>query len=307
MFVSPWVHRYAVFTAVMTFFLLLAGALVTSTGSGLSVPDWPLSYGQWMPPMVGGVFYEHGHRMVAGFVGFLTLGLAIALKFSEKRRWVRWLGFFALAAVVVQAVLGGMTVLFGLPPQVSVSHAILAQTFFAITILLVLVTSSSWQKPQVPIVSERFLGLSLVSHAGILVGLFYLQLFFGATMRHWGAGLAVPDFPTVFGGWLPPSWSFAITVHLAHRLGAVLIVLGVGTFAYRVLNRHSSRFGLVAAAGGLIGIVLVQFMLGAFLIWAQRPVPLTTLHLGIGAVCLAISVATLAWLLRVGETEVTRE
>jgi cytochrome c oxidase assembly protein subunit 15 len=124
------VHSFAVFTALCTFGLLIAGALVTSNDAGLSVPDWPLSYGSLMPPMVGGIFYEHGHRMIAAFVGTLSVILAIWLWRVEQRAWVRWLGVAAVGAVVAQGILGGITVLFFLPPAVSSAHATLAQLFF---------------------------------------------------------------------------------------------------------------------------------------------------------------------------------
>ena len=124
------VHRFAVFTAACTFLLLIAGALVTSNDAGLSVPDWPLSYGSLLPPMVGGIFYEHGHRMIATFVGMLSIVLAVWLWRVESRAWVRWLGVAALGAVVAQGILGGITVLFFLPPAISSAHATLAQLFF---------------------------------------------------------------------------------------------------------------------------------------------------------------------------------
>src|SRR5512135_3097391 len=140
-----WLHRFAVFTACCTFLLVIAGGLVTSTGSGLSVPDWPLSYGRLMPPMVGGIFYEHGHRMVATTVGILTVILAVWLARREPRAWVRRLGYGAVAAVVAQGVLGGLTVLFLLPTAVSVAHACLAQTFLCIAVTLAVVTSPRWR------------------------------------------------------------------------------------------------------------------------------------------------------------------
>ena len=124
------IHRFAVFTAGFTFLLIVAGALVTSTGSGLAVPDWPLSFGQYFPEMTGGVFFEHGHRMIAGTVGILTTVLAVWLWVKEKRRWICWLGTGAWLAVITQAVLGGITVLHKLPTIVSASHAVLAQIFF---------------------------------------------------------------------------------------------------------------------------------------------------------------------------------
>src|SRR6476646_10088864 len=117
---SRALHRYAVLTAAATLFLIVAGGLVTSTESGLSVPDWPLSYGMLMPPMVGGVFYEHGHRMAATTVGFLTLVLAVWTARAEPRPSVRRLAWGALAAVITQGVLGGLTVLYLLPTPVSV-------------------------------------------------------------------------------------------------------------------------------------------------------------------------------------------
>src|SRR3989338_3837872 len=115
-----------------TLFLIFVGGLVTSTGSGLSVPDWPLSYGTLFPPMVGGIRFEHTHRLIAGFVGLLTLALAVWSSRREPRRSLRRLGWIALAAVVAQAVLGGITVLQQLPLPVSVAHACLGQLFFCL-------------------------------------------------------------------------------------------------------------------------------------------------------------------------------
>src|SRR5271155_2730368 len=123
---NPTLHRYAIFTAASTVFLLVAGALVTSNDAGLAVPDWPTSYGSFFPPMVGGIFYEHGHRMVATFVGLVTIGLAVILWKSESRRWMRYMGAAALAAVVVQGLFGALTVKLLLPPPVSIAHATLA-------------------------------------------------------------------------------------------------------------------------------------------------------------------------------------
>src|SRR4051795_4969149 len=138
-------HRFAVLLAVSTLFLVIAGASVTSNQAGLSVPDWPLSYGQVMPEMKGGVFYEHGHRMIASAVGLFTVILAVWLWRAEKRTWLRKLGLVAVIAVIIQGGLGGMTVLFLLPKAVSISHACLAQLFFSTTVAIALFTSSGWQ------------------------------------------------------------------------------------------------------------------------------------------------------------------
>src|SRR6266568_18458 len=146
-------HRFATFVAGCTVLLVLAGSLVTSTGSGLSVPDWPTSYG-WnlftFPPSkwVGGILYEHGHRLIASGVGLLTIVLAIWIWFSDSRRWLRWFGVGALGAVVAQGVLGGLTVLFFLPAAVSTAHAGLAEIYFCMTVAIGLFTSPGWMQSE---------------------------------------------------------------------------------------------------------------------------------------------------------------
>src|SRR6188474_2111080 len=142
-------HKFAKLVAGCTVLLVLAGSLVTSTGSGLSVPDWPTTYGQNMftfPPSkwVGGIFYEHGHRLIASTVGFLTIILATWIWFADSRRWLRWFGVAALLSVVAQGILGGITVLFFLPAAVSTAHAGLAEIFFCLTIAIALFTSPAW-------------------------------------------------------------------------------------------------------------------------------------------------------------------
>src|SRR6266581_537626 len=150
---------FAAIVAASTAVLIFAGGLVTSTGSGLSVPDWPNTYGwfMWAFPvskMVGGIFYEHLHRLVASTVGFLIVILAIWLARAEPRRWVRRLGYLALAAVITQGILGGITVLWYLPDAISIAHASLAQIVFCLTVTIALVTSKGWKqayvKSQVP-------------------------------------------------------------------------------------------------------------------------------------------------------------
>src|SRR5882762_6709178 len=145
---GPGIHRLAVVTAGATLMLLFVGGLVTSTGSGLAVPDWPLSFGQVFPPMVGGVLFEHGHRLAATAVGCLTVVLALWTVVGDARASVRALGLLALLAVVLQGLLGGITVLYKLPLAVSVTHAYLAQTFFCLTVTLALVTSPAWSAPR---------------------------------------------------------------------------------------------------------------------------------------------------------------
>lgn len=289
MAISPGVHRFAVFTSVMTFLLLCAGALVTSTGSGLAVPDWPLSYGQFFPPMVGGVLFEHGHRLVAGTVALLTAGQAVMLWVTEPRPWVRRLGVVAVFMVLAQALLGGMTVLFRLPVAVSVAHACLAQLFFSVTVILALVTSRRWLGPMIPAHPSSTSKLPWLCLA--LSFVIFLQLLMGAIMRHTGSGLAIPDFPTAFGGVFPPQYTFPIAIHFAHRVGALFVVILTVWIATRVLSRFSEQFELVIASGLVVAAAAFQVMLGASVIWLKRPVPLTTAHLAIGAFCFAASVA----------------
>src|SRR5262245_44217784 len=206
-------HRFATFLAGCTVLLVLAGSLVTSTGSGLSVPDWPTSYGWNMfafPPSnwVGGIFYEHGHRLIASSVGFLTIILTVWLWLSESRRWVRWLGVAALAAVITQGVLGGLTVLFFLPAAISTAHAALAEIFFCLVVSIALFTAPSWRAGGAAHLerSVRTGDASLRRLATTTTALIYAQILLGATMRHTEAGLAIPDFPLMLGHLLPTHW-----------------------------------------------------------------------------------------------------
>src|SRR6478672_12669188 len=162
-----WHHRYAKLVAFCTLLLITAGGMVTSTGSGLSVPDWPTTYG-WnmftfpMSKWVGGIRYEHSHRLIASTVGFLTIVLAVWTWRVEPRAWVRKLGFAALGAVILQGVLGGLTVLYFLPPAISISHAGLAQLFFCLTVSIALFTSPGWRVPPRPLLDDRGLRRRLV-------------------------------------------------------------------------------------------------------------------------------------------------
>src|SRR5262245_27934650 len=176
---SSWLHRFTLITTVCTFLLIIAGALVTGNEAGLAVPDWPLSYGSLMPPMVGNIRYEHGHRMVATFVGFLTTILAVWVWRQESRKTVRNLGFIALGAVVAQGILGGLTVLFFLPTLISVSHACVAQAFFCILVSLSLVTSPGWDESAARRLPENR-STPLLRLTSVMTGAIYFQLILGA-------------------------------------------------------------------------------------------------------------------------------
>jgi heme a synthase len=285
-------HRYALLVAAATVVLLAAGGLVTSTGSGLAVPDWPLSFGQVFPPMVGGVLFEHGHRMVAASVGLLTIGLALWFQRRERRAWVRRLAWAALALVVAQGVLGGVTVLLRLPAAVSVAHACLAQAFFCVVVTLVLVTS------------PRRAALSGGSGAGdravpgiatagaITAALVYAQLILGAVMRHTGAGLAIPDLPLAFGRLVPPLLSFEIAVHFAHRVGALIVAAAVVTLAVKVARQAPRRPDLIRPARAAVVLVALQILLGAATVATRLAVLPATAHVVVGALLLAACLTT---------------
>jgi heme a synthase len=278
-------HRFALFTAATTFVLIFVGALVTSTGSSLAVPDWPLSYGQFFPPMVGGILYEHGHRMVAGMVATLTATLAIWTWWEEPRSTVRWLGVAAFVAILLQAVLGGVTVLLRLPTAVSVSHAALAQAFFCLVVALALITGPDWLSNAAEQRADPW-----VWRLGIATTIaVYTQLLLGAVMRHTGAGLAIPDFPLSYGKLVPEITSFAVAIHFAHRVGAVIVSVLAFATAARVLAAHRDDPLRVRPAVWLLILVAIQVSLGASIIWSRKSVLPTTAHVVVGAAILAAS------------------
>ncbi len=293
-------HWYARVVVACTVFLLLAGSLVTSTGSGLAVPDWPTTYGWNMftfPPSmwVGGIFYEHGHRLVASTVGLLTIVLAAWLWRSEQRPWLRRLGVLTLVAVIVQGILGGLTVRYFLPAPVSTAHAALAEVFFCLTVAIALFTSRSWLAgSDAP---DDYLLRGVATATTVLI---YVQILIGATVRHTEAGLAIPDFPWMFGGWLPNRWDAKIAVHFAHRAGALVVALAVALTSAHVWYHHATRRALTVPATLLVALVAVQMTLGAYTVWSARHVWINSAHVVCGASVLATSlVVTLrSWRVR---------
>jgi cytochrome c oxidase assembly protein subunit 15 len=269
------VHRFAVFTACCTFALLAAGALVTSNDAGLAVPDWPLSYGSLMPPMVGGIFYEHGHRMVATFVGLLSIILAAWLWRVETRAWLRWLGVAALGAVITQGILGGLTVLFFLPPAVSSAHAALAQLFFCTVCSIALFTSGWWRKAGLAATDAGGPGIHLLAAAA--AGITFVQLILGAAFRHNAIGIA------------------------PHLIGAAGVATVVFVLA-RALRRRFPAVRILRNASRVLHVLLgTQLLLGAAAWWSRvygasfpQPVPVTVtftvMHTVTGALVLASTV-----------------
>jgi cytochrome c oxidase assembly protein subunit 15 len=283
---------FRLFTRVLsaaTLFLILAGALVTSTGSGLSVPDWPTSYGYNMFTfplhlMVGGIVFEHGHRLVASTVGFFTIVLAVWLWLRDDRRWLRWFGVAALGVVIVQGILGGLTVLYLLPDAISIGHAGLAQIFFCMMIAIAVFSSRAWLSGQ-NIADD----LKLRRLARWTVAIVYVQIILGAAMRHTGSGLAIPDFPLAFGGLLPAQWNGQIAIHFAHRVGAAAAAIMIAWLVTHVRRHHAGNRWLTRPAGVLALLVIAQVTLGAYVIWTARDIYINSAHVMTGALVLAAS------------------
>ena len=295
-----WLRRYTKFVAASTLFLIFAGAMVTSTGSGLAVPDWPTTYGQNMftfplSKMVGGIFYEHGHRLIASAVGFLTIIQAVWLHRREPKRFVRILGWWSLAAVIVQGILGGLTVRFFLPPAISISHAGLAEIFFCLNVAIAFFTSEWFVRLRQ---FER--GDAPVASTTALFVLAYLQILAGALMRHLGAGLAIPDFPKSFGRWIPEITSIQIGANFSHRAGALLVVITAVVVGIQLL-RFEREHPLRIVAAFLFILITAQVMLGAYTVWSGKQPHVTSLHVVTGAatlattLILALTARTLAW------------
>jgi cytochrome c oxidase assembly protein subunit 15 len=284
-----WLHRYIKLVVVCTVLLIAAGGMVTSTDSGLAVPDWPNTYGWFMfsfpyEKWVGGILYEHGHRLIASTVGFLTIILAVWTWMAEPRQWVRRLGLTALGAVILQGLLGGITVLLLLPAPVSIGHAGLAQLFFCITVSLALFTSNGWRTARNPVDDPMLRRVALVTTIAV-----YCQILLGATMRHTEAGMAIPDFPWAFGRVIPPVWSAGVAIAFAHRLGALIVTLAILATAGHVWYHHGSRRELTRPATLLILFVSTQIALGAFVIWSGLQPVINTAHVVNGALVLATS------------------
>jgi cytochrome c oxidase assembly protein subunit 15 len=293
---------FAALVAASTAVLIFAGGLVTSTGSGLSVPDWPNTYGWFMfafpmSKMVGGIFYEHAHRLIASTVGFLIVVLAVWLGRAEPRPWVRKLGYLALGAVILQGILGGITVLWYLPDAISIAHASLAQILFCLTVTIALVTSSGWKRGyrQGEGGSTRGKGEEspddrTLQHIAIATTVvIYAQILIGATMRHTGAGLAIPDFPLSFGHVIPPYWDSKIAIHFAHRVGAATVTVLIGATTGHVFFHHARRAELRRPAILLLVLLVLQITLGAITVLGNKPFIINSLHVVNGALVLVTS------------------
>lgn len=310
----PGLHRFAVGTAAATLCLIWVGGLVTSHGAGMAVPDWPTTYGYNMfffpiSKWVGGIFYEHSHRLVASGVGLLTVILATWLWLKEERHWVRWLGILALAAVVLQGVLGGLRVT-QMKDVIGVFHATVAQLFLGLVSAIGLFTSRWWRQAEqakMPVYAASGLRYFFAAVTGLIV----LQLILGAAMRHQHAGLAIPDFPLAYGKVWPamdavsvaghnqargevtatnPITSFQIGLQMAHRIVAFLILLSVAWVAGAARRRTGGRSALARLSTAWLALIVVQATLGAATIWTNKAADLATAHVAVGALSLVTGV-----------------
>jgi heme a synthase len=308
---SPWPHRLAVVLACATFPLLWVGGLVTTTDAGMAVPDWPNTYGYnlflypWQSWLASpwDLFVEHGHRLLASSIGMLTIALLVVLWRSEPRTWVRKLGVAALALVILQGVIGGMRVLLD-ERTLAMVHGCTGPLFFSVTVALAVVTSKSWLASDAPLVrpqSGQVRRLAVVTAV-----LFYLQLVFGAVLRH----MPIESQPGTF--------ALAVRFHL---LLAGVLVLHVALLTWLVMRHFRQVRPLFWLTMSLVGLLAVQILLGASTWIVKYSVPawaidwlppndfantaggwlqtnIVTGHVAIGSLLLGTSVATAILALR---------
>jgi heme a synthase len=320
---NPWLTKFAVFTAFATLCLIGVGGLVTSKGVGMSVPDWPTTYGynmflfpisQW----VGGIREEHSHRLFASWVGMLTTILAVWIWLKDERRWLRWLGLVAFIGVVLQGVLGGLRVVLKMD-GLGIPHAALAQSFLCLLVAISLFLSRWWQqnaKPQ-PALSEAATRLKPLFLATAVI--IFVQLMIGATMRHQHAGLAVPDFPLAYGKVWPETDPAAIDrynnlrihdtqynaitagqihLHMTHRVTAILILALVAACWWKARPYASLR----KLTNLWLALILLQAALGVVTVLKNKPADIATAHVVVGAASLALGALISIMLARLSQT-----
>jgi cytochrome c oxidase assembly protein subunit 15 len=271
----PSVHKFAIFVVCWTVLLLIAGALVTSNDAALSVPDWPLSYGTFTPPMVGGIRFEHSHRLIAGGLGLLSIALAVLVWKKEERRWLRWFSVIAVAGIAAQAVLGGEVVIKLLHYWLPVIHACFAQIVFAALLSIAVFTSRWWisDQPQVEDTGSPSIHTLAIANSAVI----YFQVILGAGFRH----KEIPVWP--------------------HMAGA-LVVLGMVIWLAAVLRRRFEKSAAISKTRILLHAILgTQLLLGLGAYWsrlttadAPQPMPLmvtlTVLHTVVGAILFGVSI-----------------
>lgn len=303
-------HAFAILTGMVTFVLLTSGGLVTSKGVGMAVPDWPSTFGynMFLFPIsgwVGGVFYEHTHRLIASGVGLMTLVLAGWIFAVEPRRWVKILGIAAVIGVILQGVLGGLRVTL-IKNELGIFHGILGQSFFLTIAIIAVATSPGFIRRSG---KERFATAGLKYLALVLTVVIFVQLGIAATMRHAHLGLSIPDFPLVYGKLLPatdaqslesinaarvaanqmPTTAAQIWLQMKHRMVAMGIFVLAGVFLMRCLKMTRCPRDVVIKAMAIFGLVIFQIALGAWTIWSNKAADVATAHQALGALILMLS------------------
>jgi len=314
----PGLHRFACFCAGSILFLICLGGLVTSHEAGMSVPDWPNTYGYNMflfpwQNWVGGIFWEHSHRLVASGVGILVVILAVQLYFQE-RIWLRWMGMVVPVFIALEGIIGGLRVVLS-EDQLGILHGCLAQLLFVGVSLIALFTSRWWMDSRPGMTPRKWTGRAMA-----VCGLIFCQLMIGATMRHEHAGLAIHDFPLAYGQVWPntdpasigqynlvrvahnevPTTALYITMHMAHRVCAVLVTVSVLAAAVAVWLTPGAAPILRRWSAVWVFLVFIQFVLGAFTIWTNKAADVATTHVAVGALTLVLGalLAAMSWRLQ---------
>jgi len=295
---KPALAWFAAFSSIWVFVLVILGAFTTTIGAGMVFADWPLSNGSlnpagWMDDLA--MFAEHSHRLSAIVMGSLTILLAVWLWRTEARAWLRRLALYAVALVIAQGVVGGLRVLLdrlhvdvvdtSVGRLFAMLHACLAQLFVCTLIAIAVALSRGWIKGGSTVAEG-------VRRAGTwCCALLFLQLAIAAVMRHSFAGLAIPTFPfsTSQGGLLPEVWTFRVGIHFAHRCMAAILAVALVWFAFRVRSDRGATIGMRLGASTLVTLIAIQILLGAQIIWTQRAAAVTTGHVAVGALTLAVT------------------
>ena len=293
---KPALAFFAAFGGVWVFVLVTLGAFTTSIGAGMAFPDWPLSNGSlnpsgWLENL--SMFAEHSHRLSGTTMGLISITVAVWLWRTEERPWLRKLGWWALAIVVIQGVLGGTRVLLdavavpgfqmSLGQMLRIPHGVLAQVYVCLVIAIAVSCTKNWIERSVPVgPAVRRVGLACCA-------LLLVQLTIAAVMRHNAAGLAIPTFPysTADGHLLPAQWDFRVAIQFAHRVMAAVLAVALTGFAFVIRRDRGATLAMRAAASALISLLVLQILLGAEIIWTLRHADTTTGHVLVGALLLA--------------------
>jgi heme a synthase len=297
--------------------------MVTSKNVGLAVPDWPTTFGYNMflfpvSKWIGGILFEHTHRLLASTVGVLTIVLAIWLWFGQDRQFLRKLGLIAVAGVIFQGILGGLRVTM-LKDEIGIFHACLAQAFLGLIVLIAVMTTNFWRSlANIGVDPSRRRGIASIRRMAIATTIaIYAQLALGATMRHQHKDLPILDFPTANGAWIPDTsasalaktnaWRdaralsdvtpFQIWLQMAHRFLALLIGIAVIVFCARVWREARHVAVLRRLSNFWVVFFFVQFTLGAWTIWSNKAADIATAHVAVGAIMLSfgMSISAICW------------